>query len=601
VNSLSTDIGARLDALRAYLVQHQLDALIIPRADEYLGEYVPEHNERLRWATGFAGSAGMAVILPDTAAIFVDGRYTQQVREQVPPEHFEYLHLIEQPPIDWLAGRLAMGQRIGADARTFTASWWRRAEQQLRNSGLQLIALETNPVDSNWDNRPLPTPTVASLHPERYTGRSAAAKRADIAESLTSRGVDAALVFAADSVAWLLNIRGQDVPHLPVVLGFAVIHADQRVALFTDPAKIPADFAEHCGGRVTVQAEHEADAYFATLADLTVLVDPDTSNAWSVRRLEQAGARCIDGSDPCLLPKACKNAVEIAGIRDAHIRDAVAEVRFLHWLDTEVAAGRLHNEGILSDQLEQFRAMSPLFCDTSFDTISASGPNAAMAHYRHSDTDPAPVLADTVYLFDSGAQYPDGTTDITRTVAIGTPTAEQQRMFTLVLKGHIALDQARFPAGTTGNQLDPFARQFLWQQGFDYDHGTGHGVGCYLSVHEGPQRIGKVASPALLPGMVVSNEPGYYKPNAYGIRCENLVLVVECEPNAEADKPLLGFDALTLVPFDTRLIDWALMTREDAQWLNRYHERVRNTLSPLLEGDVLSWLEAATEAQPIPA
>ena len=591
----STVIGSRLTQLRDHMAKAALDALLIPRADEYLGEYLPACNERMLWASGFTGSAGLVIVLPDRAAIFVDGRYTQQVQEQAPADLFDYLHLIEEPPIDWLCAALASGARVGADPRTHTASWWSRADKKLASNGHTLIALAENIVDLCWADRPAADIHAASLHSEQFSGRSSQDKRLDIGARIAKAGADAALVFAADSMAWLLNIRGSDVPHTPLVLGFGVINCDSTVTFFCHPEKIPEGFDAHVGEGVRVRPENEAIDAFRQLDGKRVLFDPNTSNAWMRLCLENAGATLVEADDPVLIPKACKNATEIAGMRAAHIRDAVAEIKFLCWLDAEVAAGRLHNEAVLSDKLLSYRANDPLFRDTSFDTISAAGANAAMAHYRHSDIDPAPLLIDTIYLFDSGGQYLDGTTDITRTVAIGQPSDQHKRMFTLVLKGHIALDQARFPVGTTGNQLDALARQYLWAEGFDYDHGTGHGVGSYLSVHEGPQRIGKTMPTELMPGMVVSNEPGYYRAGAFGIRCENLVLVTTLPRAPDADREMLGFEALTLVPFDTRLLDRSLLTAKEIDWLNTYHQLVRTKIGPLVEGDAYTWLMQATE------
>ena len=588
-------IAERLDAVREQMRRRGLDALIVPRADEYLGEYIPESNERLRWISGFTGSAGVVVVLADAAAIFVDGRYTVQVRQQVPAQLFDFLHLVDEPHARWLGKRLGDGRRVGYDPRMHTLTWQKKTADTLARSGVELAALDENLIDLCWRDRPQPKRHPAILLEMRYTGKSSADKRREIGAAIAGQGADAALVFAADSVAWLLNIRGSDVPHLPLVLGYALLHADGRLAFFTDPLKIPAGFEAHTGKGVEVLPESEADASFRALAGRRVLADPDTANAWCQLRLAAHGAELVAGADPVLLPKACKNAAEIAGMRAAHLRDAVAEIRFLAWLDAEVAAQRLHDEATLCERLHAFRAADPLFKDLSFDTISAAGGNAAMCHYRHSDTDPGRLAMNGIYLVDSGAQYLDGTTDITRTIAIGDVGAEIRRMATLVLKGHIALDQARFPKGTTGTQLDVLARQFLWREGFDYDHGTGHGVGSFLSVHEGPQRIGKACSTAeLSPGMVVSNEPGYYKADCYGIRHENLLLVKELGQQPGADRAMYGFEALTLVPFDRALLDPALMTGEEIAWLNAYHRRVRETIAPLLDGSDRAWLENAT-------
>ena len=588
-------ISARLQALRAQMAEADLAALIIPRADEYLGEYIPEHNERLLWASGFTGSAGVVIVLRDTAAIFVDGRYTVQVRQQVSEELFQILHLLDEPHVEWLAKQLEAGDRVGYDARMHTLEWQRAASKTLESRQISLVEVSENPVDHCWHDRPAPAVHPALLLAESYTGRHSLDKRRAIGAAIGKKGADAALIFAADSVAWLLNIRGNDIPALPLVLGYALLDQNGDMVFFTNPEKIPEGFSAHVGEGVTVMDEREASAVLEQQAGRKVLADPQTANAWCQLTLECAGAELIADQDPVLIPKACKNETEIAGMRSAHIRDGVAETRFLAWLDAEVAAGRLHDEGVLSDRLYEFRAEKDLFKDVSFDTISAAAGNAAMCHYNHLNGTPARLEMDSVYLVDSGGQYLDGTTDITRTVAIGEPGAEVRRMFTLVLKGHIALDQARFPEGTTGTQLDILARQFLWQQGFDYDHGTGHGVGCYLSVHEGPQRIAKVYNgTALKPGMVLSNEPGFYKDGTYGMRCENLVVVTEVGKVAGTDRKMLGFKPLTLAPFDLRLVERDLLTEAELDWLNDYHVKVRETIGPYLEGATLDWLQQAT-------
>jgi Xaa-Pro aminopeptidase len=580
-----------------------LDALIIPRADEYLGEYIPERNERLRWISGFTGSAGVVIVLQDRAVIFVDGRYTVQVRKQVPEDLFEVLHLLEDPHLPWLAGQLETGARVGLDPRLHPYRWYQDVEKTLGEVGIELVRTDQNVVDACWDDRPEPVVTMALLQAESLTGQSSLDKRREIGTSLADQGADAALVFAADSMAWLLNIRGQDVPCLPVVLGYGLLFEDGRVQFFTDPAKIPEGFEAHVGEGIEVLSEFAAAEAFRALSGKKVLADPDTANARCQLDLLEAGAELIAGMDPVILPKACKNEVEIEGMREAHIRDGVAVVRFLRWLDEEVAAGRLHTEAELSDRLYDFRTRGDHFREPSFDTISAAAVNAAMCHYNHLNTEEVTALAmDSAYLVDSGGQYLDGTTDVTRTVAIGNPSDEIRRRFTLVLKGHIALDRAVFPAGTTGTQLDILARQFLWNEGLDYDHGTGHGVGSFLSVHEGPQRIAKQHNGhALKPGMVLSNEPGYYKDGCYGIRCENLVVVREWDKalrehgkDTDGGPPMMVFEALTLAPFDQRLLEPSLLTRKEADWIDSYHEQVFRELSPRLEEPDADWLRQAT-------
>jgi len=589
-------VSEHLQAVRALLVEKSLDALVVPRADEYLGEYIPEHNERLRWLSGFTGSAGVLVVLRDRAAIFVDGRYTVQVRAEVPGDLFEYHHLVEEPHAAWLSKALPAGARVACDPRLHSLRWFRETQKTLAAADLELVPDTDNLVDRCWLDRPASLVRPALLLQEQYSGESSIDKRQRIAGTVVEKGCDAALVFSPDSVSWLLNIRGSDVPQLPVVQSFAMLSAAGEVTLFIDPGRLPEGLEDHVGAGLSILPETEAASAFSAYAGKNVLADPDNANAWTQLLLEDSGAILVAGDDPVLLPRACKNPVELAGTQRAHIRDAVAEIRFLAWLDAEVAAGRLYDEAALSDKLYDLRALGEHFHETSFDTISAAGANAAMCHYNHLNNVPAQLQMNSVYLLDSGGQYTDGTTDITRTVAIGDPGAEVRRMYTLVLKGHIALDQARFPRGTTGTQLDALARQFLWREGYDYDHGTGHGVGVFLSVHEAPQRISKHPSTvALSPGMIISNEPGYYRDGAYGIRCENLVVVRESQAQG-GEVPMLEFEAITLVPFDNRLLDVDLLDANELDWLNAYHQRVADTVGPLLDGDEAVWLERATRA-----
>ena len=586
----------RLACVRQQMNARGLDALIIPRADEYLGEYIPERNERMRWISGFTGSAGVVIVLADRAAIFVDGRYTVQVRKQVSEDMFEILHLLETPHLAWLADQLEDGARVAFDPRLHPLTWFEEAEKTFKEPGLELVRLEENIVDRCWQDRPEAIVHTAILMPQSLTGNSSLEKRSAIADAIVDQGAEAALVFAADSLAWLMNIRGQDVPCLPVVLGFGLLHANGQLQFFTDPAKIPEGFDDHVGDGVEVLSESAALDAFGALAGKKVLADPVTANAWCQLSLTAAGAELVAGDDPVIVPKACKNPAEVNGMRNAHLRDALAVVRFLAWLDNEVDAGRLHSEGDLSDRLFAFRSELDHFQEPSFDTISAAAGNAAMCHYNHLNFEETSGLEmDSVYLVDSGGQYLDGTTDITRTIAIGDPGDEIRRRFTLVLKGHIALDQAVFPEGTTGTQLDVLARQFLWNEGLDYDHGTGHGVGSFLSVHEGPQRIGKQHNGhALKAGMVVSNEPGFYKDSTYGIRCENLVVVKDKEVSHDDGPPMFHFEALTAVPFDARLIDTDLLSENELAWINDYHAWVRQALRPDLGEQDRQWLDNAT-------
>ena len=589
----------RLDALRQGMRESGYDALVVPRADEYLGEYIPAHNERLRWVSGFTGSAGVVIVMAARAAIFVDGRYTVQVRREVPADLFEYHHLVDEPHVAWLVGELTPGARVACDPRLHSLRWYRDAAEKLAAAGHDLVPDTDNLVDRCWQDRPAPVVSPALLLAQEFTGESALDKRRRIAADVAAQGGDAALVFAPDAVSWLLNIRGTDIPRLPVLQGFALLEASGELTLFADHARIPAGFTEHVGEGVRTLPEAAAADVLAGYRGKRVLADPDSANAWTQLTLEQGGATLVPGQDPVLLPKACKNSVELAGTRRAHIRDAVAEIRFLVWFDGEVAAGRLHDEATLAERLGELRSAGEAFRDFSFDTISAAGANAALCHYNHLNAQPASLQMDSVYLVDSGGQYTDGTTDITRTVAVGDPGEEVRRMFTLVLKGHIALARARFPRGTTGTHLDALARQFLWREGHDFDHGTGHGVGVFLSVHEGPQRIAKRHSDVeLRPGMIISNEPGYYRDGAYGIRCENLVVVVEARA-VTGDTPVLEFETITLVPFDRRLIDLSLLDGAERAWLDRYHARVADTIGPLLEEADRAWLERATAPLPV--
>lgn len=585
----------KLDALRAELAARSVDAFCIPRADEYLGEYIPAHNERLRWLTSFTGSAGMAVVTAKDAAIFTDGRYTVQVRRQVDGQQYQYRRLLEEPPLSWLTGHLGSGSRVLIDPRMCTLDWYRQAQKLLGDAGIDIVLSIDNPIDQCWESRPVPLVSKALLLSETFTGEHSLSKRQRLGKSLADLSVDAALIFAPDSVSWLLNVRGQDVPRLPILLSCALLEANGDLHLLVDEQRVPDGFHDHTGAGVSVMAEEDAAKLLKSWSGKTVLADPGTANAWTQLSLQEGGATLVAGDDPVLLPKACKNSVEVAGARAAHLRDAVAEVRFLAWLDTEVAQGRDHDEASVADQLGAFRAEGEHFHELSFDTISASASNAAMCHYNHLDNTPAALIPHSLLLVDSGGQYSDGTTDITRTVAIGEPTQEMRELFTLVLKGHIALDSARFPLGTTGTHLDALARQFLWQTGRDYDHGTGHGVGAFLSVHEGPQRIAKAwnATP-LAPGMIVSNEPGYYRDGEFGIRCENLCVVREAKTTSQ-EVPMLEFEALTMVPFDRRLIEITLLRSDEIEWIDTYHARVEQSLMRLLESERdRDWLSSAT-------
>lgn len=590
---MHNDTLSRVNAIREWLAQHNIDALLIPHEDEYLGEYVPAHNERLHWLTGFTGSAGAAVITQDKAAIFVDGRYTVQVTKQVPSDLFEYRHLIEEPALDWIQDNLTANASVAIDPRMHSSAWLDMAQAKLAGK-LELNILSSNPIDELWHDRPAPVVSDVRLMPTKAVGQSSESKRKEIAQLVAKAGADSAVITALDSICWLLNVRGLDVSRLPVLLSHAILHADSSVEYFLDPARLPAEFAAHVGTGVTVHHPEALQSRLEAMSGKKVLLDPAISNAWFKLVLQNAGASVIAAADPCLMPKAAKNEVEIAGMKACHIRDGVAMSKFLCWLDAEVATGNLHDEATLADRLEAFRKEDPTLMDLSFDTISAAGGNAAMCHYNHENQpEPGKLELNTLYLVDSGGQYLDGTTDITRTIAIGQPSAEMIKQFTLALKGHIGVARARFPKGTRGYQIDTLARQHLWAEGYDYDHGTGHGVGHFLSVHEGPASISKKQIDVpLTEGMVLSNEPGYYRADAFGIRIENLELVVETPTNG--DFPVLSFESLTRCPIDKRNINVDMLTRPELAWLNDYHQKVWEQISPLVEGEVKEWLREAT-------
>jgi Xaa-Pro aminopeptidase len=585
-------IADRLAALRAELKAQGLDGFIIGRGDEHQGEYVPQRADRLAWITGFTGSAGAAIVLAEEAAVFVDGRYTLQVREEVDPKLYQYQHLVTEPPERWIEGHLKKGQRIGFDPWLFTVDQARRFTDAAAKAGGTAAPVEKNPLDAIWGDQP--PPPIAPVLPQdmRYAGRSSEDKRRAIGKALAAEGQDAAVISAPDSLCWLLNIRGGDVPRTPFALGFAVVDTAGHVDVFMDPRKFTPATLSHLGNEVTVQPR---EAFAGALDALgkekrKVAIDSNTAGVWIRDRLVKAGAAVRVGDDPCALPKATKNAVEIEGTRAAHRRDGVAVTNFLGWLAAEAPKGSL-TEIEAAEKLASFRRRDPLFRDFSFDSISGAGPNGAIVHYRVSEKSNRKIENNSIYLIDSGGQYLDGTTDITRTVAIGTPTAEMKDRFTRVLKGHIALATVKFPKGTSGSNLDVLARRPLWEIGLDYDHGTGHGVGSYLSVHEGPQRISKMPNRvALEPGMIISNEPGYYKTGEYGIRIENLVVV---QP-VDGQQNMLQFETITLAPIDINLVDRTLLSADEVAWLNAYHRRVRETLSPQVDAATKAWLTGAT-------
>ncbi|MFS0737938.1 aminopeptidase P family protein [Sphingomonas sp. 1P06PA] len=590
--------AARLAALREELARRRLDGFVVPLTDEHMSEYVGAYAQRLAWLTGFEGSAGSAVVLPADAAIFTDGRYTLQVREQVDGSHWSYQSVPQTSIAAYLKDNAPDGARIGYDPWLHTKDWVKTARAALAEKGAELVAVDTNPIDAIWPDRPAPSDARLVVQPNDVAGKSSAQKRQEMADWLAGKKADAAILSALDSIAWTFNIRGQDVDRTPVALAYAVVNADGTADFFAAPGKVGDDVIAHLGNAVRVHPRDAFPAHLASLKGKRVVADPERAVAAIFEALEQGGAKVVELRDPAVLPKAIKNDAEIAGHKAAQARDGAALSRFLHWLSIEAPKSGL-TELSAAARLRAFREETGVLRDLSFDTISGAGPNGAICHYRVDEASNRPIEIDSLYLVDSGGQYQDGTTDVTRTVAIGTPTAEMKDRFTRVLKGHIALATARFPEGVRGTQLDGFARQYLWQVGLDYAHGTGHGVGSYLSVHEGPQRISPAGSSQsggdepLKAGMILSNEPGYYKAHEYGIRIENLVLVVPIDvPGAE--KPVLGFETLTFAPIDRTLVDLALLTADERAWLDDYHAQVARLIGPQLDGDARAWLEAAT-------
>ena len=580
--------------IRAAMKAQGLDGFLVPHEDEHQNEYLPEANDRLGWATGFTGSAGAAVIFPDKAAIFVDGRYTLQVRDQVDASVFEIRDLVEGGVPAYLEAAAAKGQVIGYDPRLHSPDALDRLRVAAAKAGAELKPVASNPLDEAWGSaRPAQPTAPVTPHPLQYAGEDSASKRARIGQALGARKADATVLTAPSSIAWLFNVRGGDVIRSPLPLGQAILNQDGTARLFLDPVKVSAELRSWLGNEVRLETPDDLPQALAELKGKRVLVDPAQSSAWYFDTLAKAGAEVLRGEDPCALPRACKNAVEIAGAREAHARDGVAVTRFLHWLATD-AQSRTVDEVEVVTRLEGFRQETGALKDLSFDTIAGAASNGAIVHYRPTTRLNKKTEQGSLLLVDSGAQYLDGTTDITRTVAIGEPSQEMRERFTLVLKGHLALAAIRFPAGTTGSALDALARAPLWMAGLDYDHGTGHGVGSYLGVHEGPQRISKLPNfVALRPGMIVSNEPGYYKEGAYGIRIENLQFVTEAAPVPGGEREMLGFETLTLAPIDRRLIVADMLTRQERAQMDAYHARVLEVIGPRLEeAEVRRWLEA---------
>ena len=580
--------------IRAAMARQALDGFLIPHEDEHQNEYLPAANDRLAWATGFTGSAGAAVIFQDKAAVFVDGRYTLQVRKQVDEGLFEIRDLVDGGVPAYLTDAAKSGWMIGYDARLHSPEALERLRDAAAKAGATLKAVETNPLDEAWGaERPGQPRAMVVPHPLEFSGEDSTAKRTRLGETLAALGADAAVLTAPSTIAWLFNVRGGDVIRSPLPLGQTILDKDGSARLFLDPAKITADLRAWLGNGVRLESPDALPDALSEQSGRKVLVDPALTSAWYFEALTDAGAQVVRGADPAALPRACKNAVEIAGTRRAHVRDGAALTRFLHWIATE-AQKSLPDELTIVAKLEGFREATGALKDLSFDTIAGAGPNGAVVHYRPTTRSNRRIEAGSLLLVDSGAQYLDGTTDVTRTLAIGEPTDEMKQRFTLVLKGHLALARVRFPEGTTGSALDALARAPLWSAGLDFDHGTGHGVGSYLGVHEGPQRIAKAPNNvALQPGMIVSNEPGYYKTGAYGIRIETLQFVTPTAAIADGERPMLGFETLTLAPIDRRCITRDLLTDEERAQLDAYHARVLAEIGPLVPGDVRAWLEGA--------
>jgi Xaa-Pro aminopeptidase len=587
-------VAERVKAIRAYMAKAKIDAVLIPRSDKHQGEYVPASAERLKWLTGFSGSAGIAVVTKKAAVLMIDGRYTVQAAAETDTKVFEVSLLPRGKLAEWLIANVGKSGVIGFDPWNHTAGEIHRLTRALTPKGLKLKALSKNPVDVVWgkDRPKLPqNPVVAQ--PIAFAGRTAADKISELQARLKEDGQSAVILTLPDSICWLFNIRGSDVAHNPVVLAFAIVPASGKAELFIMPDRFDGDARAEVApiARLLAPAKLADRVKELKAKGKSVRLDPETAACWFEQKL---GAKLISrGQDPCIVPKAIKSDAEVIGARAAHVRDGHAVVRFLAWLDDWASDGTL-DEITAVQKLEEFRRDTNMLRDVSFPTISGSGPNGAIVHYRVSDETNRRVTPGELFLIDSGGQYQDGTTDITRTIAVGKPTEDMQRHFTAVLKGHIAVATARFPKGTRGIDLDPFARRALWDIGTDFDHGTGHGIGSYLSVHEGPQSISRAGMAILHPGMLISNEPGYYKVGEYGIRIENVVLVTMPENIDGGDREMMAFETLTLAPIDRRLILPNMMEKRERDWLDAYHKHVYDTLAPGLDPSTRNWLKQAT-------
>jgi Xaa-Pro aminopeptidase len=581
-----------VELLRAALKKQKLDGFLVPRQDEFQGEYVAAYAERLKWLTDFAGSWGVAIVLAKKAAIFVDGRYTSQVRNQVDVKSFTPQHLIDEPPTAWIKANLKKGMKLGFDPALTTITDARRYQAACEAVGAKFVAVARNPIDEVWADQPQRPDTMLNLQAERFAGKSAKQKLADLAKALTTQNADAVFLAEPSSVSWLFNIRGNDVPFTPVALAYALVPAKGKATIFLDEARVPREVKSALKPYAEFAKPNSMAKALKALASKKKMVLVDAGSAPQQVALLLKGAKLVEGNDPCTMPKAQKNSVEQAGARAAQLRDGAALSRFLHWVSVEGPKGGL-NEYSAALKLSEFRKATGKLEDLSFETISASGPNAAIPHYHLDAGHARPIKPGEIYLVDSGGQYRDGTTDVTRTVMIGAATPEMKDRFTRVLKGMIAISMMRFPPGTTGAHIDALARASLWSAGLDFDHGTGHGVGSYLSVHEGPARISKASHVVLQPGMLLSNEPGYYKPGHFGIRTENLLFVREAEAIEGGERKMMSFETITLAPIDRNLIDVDLLTRGERKWLDAYHARVAAEVGLLLDGDALAWLKQA--------
>jgi len=588
-----SESAARVAALRAELKRRGLDGFVVPRADRQQNEYLPASEERLAWLTGFTGSAGAAIVLTTRAVIFVDGRYTVQAEAQVDRNLFAVAHLVDTPPDQWLEQNLKSGDTIGYDPWLHTADGAERLKKACASAGATLVAVDGNPIDALWKARPAPPASAVVLRDVKFSGESAAEKLKRVRGELLKLRADALVVSDPQNVAWAFNIRGSDVAHTPLALAFALVPKEGRPALYIESGRLDNAARDALEEIADVREPARLISDLGALRDKSVRLDQASAADALTRLIADGGGKPVRGADPITLMKAVKNHAEIAGTRAAHMRDGVAMVRFLAWLDREAPGGKL-TEIDAVEALESFRRDTGKLKDISFPTIAGSGPNGAIVHYRVTRASNRRIGMNELFLVDSGAQYEDGTTDVTRTVIVGAPSEDMRDRFTRVLKGHIAMATAVFPENTSGAQLDPLARVALWQAGLDFDHGTGHGVGSYLSVHEGPARISKLGTVALRRGMILSNEPGYYKTADFGIRTENLVLVIAAPEPAGAEKPLNAFETLTLAPIDRRLIDTKMLTGKERNWLDSYHERVRDELSPLVDAETKAWLEQAT-------